>query len=367
MNKILQRPMFKQPQHEHRSTGIASGLQYRDGYAVGGQVTTPKRGLVDGPGGYAGHNINLPTNTGLENINPDLGLGNITFQNVQEILGKDSTVRDPITIDEAVAAQRKLREGLTEIPYGTAATPFETITGAATDTLSKQFKEGEGGQFADFIVNLQRRGDEAKTTRQELDTMAARDKRAEELAIITGAKEDVEKDKERVSEEKKMERDTTLTVASLANQFNIAGLNRQTAIETARISANALPSEMRLYNQLYDDFIKQGIAPDEARSRAYGTAFSEVNEQINLAATLIGAFTAGMDDFTEPGEREAAVLKAFQLINVLGGPNQLITQEQMKTIGDLLGGVDPKIGGDTGGGAGTDNSIDAVKSLGLDG
>ena len=53
MSKILQRPMFKQPQHEHRSTGIASGLEYRDGYAVGGRVTTPKRGLVDGPGGYA--------------------------------------------------------------------------------------------------------------------------------------------------------------------------------------------------------------------------------------------------------------------------------------------------------------------------
>ena len=359
MSKVLQRPMFKQPQHEHRSTGIASGLQYRDGYAAGGQVTTPKRGLVDGPGGYAGHDL------GLENINPDLGLGNITFQNVQEILGKDSTVRDPITIDEAVAAQRKLREGLTEIPYGTAATPFETITGAATDTLSKQFKEGEGGQFADFIVNLQRRGDEAKTTRQELDTMAARDKRAEELAIITGAKEDVERDKERVSEEKKMERDTTLTVASLANQFNIAGLNRQTAIETARISASALPAEMRLYNQLYDDFIKQGISPDEARSRAYGTAFSEVNEQINLAATLIGAFTAGMDDFTEPGEREAAVLKAFQLINVLGGPNQLLTEEQMKNIGDLLGAGQPKPGEDTGGGAGADTSIDAVESLKL--
>ena len=358
MSKVLQRPMFKQPQHEHRSTGIASGLQYRDGYAAGGQVTTPKRGLVDGPGGYAGHDL------GLESINPDLGMGNITFQNVQEILGKDSTVRDPITIDEAVAAQRKLREGLTEVPYGTAATPFETVTGAAADTLSKQFKEGEGSQLADFFVNLQRRGEERKTTRQELDTMAARDKRAEELAIITGAKEDVEKDKERVSEEKKMERDTNLTVASLANQFNIAGLNRQTAIETARISASALPAEMRLYNQLYDDFIKQGISPDEARSRAYGTAFSEVNEQINLAATLIGAFTAGMDDYAKPAEREAAVLKAFQVINVFGGPNQLLTEEQMKNIGDLLGATEPKLG-DTGGGAGTDNSIDAVESLNL--
>ena len=68
--------MFKKPQHEHRSTGIASGLEYRDGYAVGGQVTTPKRGLVDGPGGYAGHNINLPANTQVGGIvNPSLAMG----------------------------------------------------------------------------------------------------------------------------------------------------------------------------------------------------------------------------------------------------------------------------------------------------
>ena len=46
--------MFQKPQHEHRSTGIASGLEYRDGYAVGGRVK-PKRGLVNEPGGYAGH------------------------------------------------------------------------------------------------------------------------------------------------------------------------------------------------------------------------------------------------------------------------------------------------------------------------
>ena len=38
MSKVLQRAMFNKPKHEHRSTGIASGLEYRDGYAVGGRV-----------------------------------------------------------------------------------------------------------------------------------------------------------------------------------------------------------------------------------------------------------------------------------------------------------------------------------------
>ena len=50
MSRILRRPMFRGGRVDARGTGIASGL----GYAGGGSVNTPKRGLVDGPGGYAG-------------------------------------------------------------------------------------------------------------------------------------------------------------------------------------------------------------------------------------------------------------------------------------------------------------------------
>ena len=51
MSKILRRPMFRGGRVDSRGTGITSGLM--DGYMNGGTVT-PKRGLVDGPGGYAG-------------------------------------------------------------------------------------------------------------------------------------------------------------------------------------------------------------------------------------------------------------------------------------------------------------------------
>ena len=50
MSRILRRPMFRGGRVDARGTGISSGL----GYADGGSVNTPKRGLVDGPGGYAG-------------------------------------------------------------------------------------------------------------------------------------------------------------------------------------------------------------------------------------------------------------------------------------------------------------------------
>ena len=50
MSRILRRPMFRGGRVDSRGTGIASGL----GYAGGGSVNTPKRGLVNEPGGYAG-------------------------------------------------------------------------------------------------------------------------------------------------------------------------------------------------------------------------------------------------------------------------------------------------------------------------
>ena len=50
MSNILRRPMFRGGRVDSRGTGITSGL----GYANGGSVNTPKRGLVNGPGGYAG-------------------------------------------------------------------------------------------------------------------------------------------------------------------------------------------------------------------------------------------------------------------------------------------------------------------------
>ena len=46
----FRRPMFRGGPVDSRGTGITSGLSY----AKGGSVNTPKRGLVDGPGGYSG-------------------------------------------------------------------------------------------------------------------------------------------------------------------------------------------------------------------------------------------------------------------------------------------------------------------------
>ena len=50
MSRILRRPMFRGGRVDSRGTGITSNL----GYKKGGSVNTPRRGLVNQPGGYAG-------------------------------------------------------------------------------------------------------------------------------------------------------------------------------------------------------------------------------------------------------------------------------------------------------------------------
>ena len=67
MSKILRRPMFRGGSVNSYNTGITSGLD-DSGYADGGNVI-PKRGLVDGPGGYAG-DFNYSRDTGLGRFMP---------------------------------------------------------------------------------------------------------------------------------------------------------------------------------------------------------------------------------------------------------------------------------------------------------
>ena len=63
MSKILRRPMFRGGPVDSRGTGITSGLFDAPSYAMGGTVETPKRGVVDGPGSYSRPNIDLLSNS----------------------------------------------------------------------------------------------------------------------------------------------------------------------------------------------------------------------------------------------------------------------------------------------------------------
>jgi len=76
MSKVLQRAMFNAPKHEHQSTGIASGLEYRPGYRVGGRVGFDAGGPV--PHAHP-HGGTLP------NFNPNLGTGSLDLDNIMKV------------------------------------------------------------------------------------------------------------------------------------------------------------------------------------------------------------------------------------------------------------------------------------------
>ena len=142
--------MFKKPQHEHRSTGIASGLEYREGYAVGGQVTTPKRGLVDGPGGYAGHNKDIP----LQNINPNLGtgLGGIDLNKIMEFSKQQQAdLFPPIEPIDYTQFERDFSKYKTDYS-GLEPSRLGAVGEAAALTIGEPIPEGQD-QFATFIAN----------------------------------------------------------------------------------------------------------------------------------------------------------------------------------------------------------------------
>ena len=236
MSKVLQRAMFKQPQHEHRSTGIASGLEYREGYAVGGQVTTPKRGLVDGPGGYAGHNKDIP----LQNINPNLGtgLGGIDLNKIMEFSKQQQAdLFPPIEPIDYTQFERDFSKYKTDYS-GLEPSRLGAVGEAAALTIGEPIPEGQS-QFAKFIANLNKTSGDFKATRENLDLMAKEDaKKLEEAS-------DAEKQQFAIQ---KMEAIQNANIANADRLANIYGANLEVALEQQKIAAEAGRNNEKKFN-----------------------------------------------------------------------------------------------------------------------
>ena len=185
MSKVLQRAMFKKPQHEHRSTGIASGLEYREQYAVGGRVGYKTGKLVVNEAALndamSGFNPNVSIGAG-----PNLSSG-ITQANVD--LAKS------LSLDDLIAQEQARREGiLSPIDYSKySPTALDAITGAATTTLEELLQPlpsrtiGERPTVATFIKNLGKEGQVSKERRRELDMLADAEKRADTKDTLLAA------------------------------------------------------------------------------------------------------------------------------------------------------------------------------------
>ena len=175
MNKVLQRAMFNIPKHEHQSTGIASGLEYRPGYRVGGRVG------FDAGGHAHPHVEEMP------NPNPDVSMGSgidiAGLQSMTDLLYKNYPTTDwsQYGIDYTDPALQMDYSKYTPSRMG-------AVGQAAAETIGEPIPEGQS-QWAKFIGNLSGTSTDYKARRQELDRLADEQRIKTELATKEQDKE----------------------------------------------------------------------------------------------------------------------------------------------------------------------------------
>ena len=278
---------------------------------------------MDGPGGYAGLNFNPSLNLGMNTNQLSLSSG---------VNKANTNLSQSMQLNNLIANEKALRENLIPtVDYSKySPTALDTIGSAATKTLEEITTPtagrtlGKKSEVATFVKNLGKSAGENKKIRKELDLLKETDAKKSAEAVLASAKGERTELKEEA-----------LSYATLANQFNIAGLGADTSLAVAEIQANALPAETKNYNNLVATFLSQGMSSEDASNRAFGMAYKTINSQLDFASTLIGSLASG-DYMTSSEEKSDAVMKAFQIMNNMGGSSFLLDKEQMQNIADIL-------------------------------
>ena len=320
MSKVLQRAMFKKQQHEHRSTGIASGLKYREGYAIGGRVRLSHGGPPPHPEDLPldmqqaiprGTPNTSPPNLG--DVNPNLAMG--TGINTQMIMSEADRIAKMLSSE--IPGMDTARYALDYDKYVTDYSKYkpsvaEVIGGAAADVIGEPIPEGQS-QLASFISNLSDRTSNLAETRRELDRLSDEQKKQFELltdtekqrlqiADIATKREDAQAQKELTLGvfENLIDKDMTMKEINarinMANndiqaRLDIAGLNAETQLAVQEMIANKTPEKLLIFETLMKPKEEGGMGLSS--DAAFATAFGTRDDQLNFAATILNNFAAG--------------------------------------------------------------------------
>ena len=268
MNKILQRPMFKQPQHEHRSTGIASGLKYREEYAVGGRV-----GFKDGT---------PEPDENILNVNP-------LFPSLGEIKEYEKMAKNLFpTLDTSALQEAKIdyTDPSLRVDYSKYGQmdPLGIAGSAAATTLEELSQPtpgrtlGKRSEVATFFKNLLRGTEEAKARKDELALLSEEQDKA--LAL-----KEKEQDKEITLAEFDVQRASDAEKTAFTSGLINSGFEGNLALKVAEIQANTEPMKVKEINTLLENNPKMTF--NEAMNTVYGTIDDQYDLLSNTIQTLL--------------------------------------------------------------------------------
>ena len=345
--------MFSIPKHEHKSTGIASGLEYRPGYKVGGRV-----GLHSG-GPPHGH----PHGEEMPNPNPKLSMGS-GIMNQVDAINEAQRVAELFTKDIPDTDFSRYETDFSK--FKTDYSDYEpsvlgAVTGSAAETLKTNFAPGES-QFADFVANLALRSEDVAKTRQELKMMADQDAKnlammseEQRLDLMAKRDEEIKNDAKFQGELQtslytdmvnnnmamaEMDLNYGLALQDIQTRMKIAQLDSDTTLEVQGMISAEMPDKLQYMAQLQlpKDQGGAGMSADDA----FATAFGQRDDQIQFASTLLSAFSAGVT----PGD-DAAVTQAIQrtinTMNLLFPGVFNLTEEELAGLMSNLNTADTSV------------------------
>ena len=303
MDKVLNRKMFQAPTYKHESTGIASGLEYRSGYKVGGMVK-PKRGLVNEPGGYAG----------IEELISGTGLAS------------------PLSLDEPMTAAEQLYADVPTVDYGQGTTRGDVVQEGLLRTLDEQRAIrpertlGNPNLGASLVSNLITAGKDAEATNKELAMLASAEAKQDAKDKIETAVDLLTMSTETSLAEKQLELDAqriSLGQDQLEQAFTIAEMDAETRKYVSDNLLKQQPEVLKTLAYLTDE-MEMGL------EEAMGYAFRERNSQLQLASSLLDALVPSGRQ--EPGQKEAAVGQVFQVMQRLFPELLDISREELMEL-----------------------------------
>ena len=313
MDKTLTRKLFQTTKHDHRSSGITSGLKYRSGYAKGGRVGFQAGGL--------GYNPNVSMTDGqLRSTNPiqmmEPGIPDpfarrfsATPVNIESL--QDTGV-EKLSQKAAVKKEmQKYKDAVGSVDYDRYKREGMDIYGdAAYDFLEKRNQPipagtvGSPNQYLDLMTSI---GSAKKAARE----------RNEELDLLSQM-QDVERDKtqydmayKELQKSKEVDADKAAATTKFLRQLEAMKVDSQYAIDLA--NANP-PAKIQEINRQ----MEEGKTFEEATAIVYGTK----DDQDALFQNFLKLYSV------DPNGLEVDPDKAFQ--QAMDALNRYLGKENIK-------------------------------------